>query len=203
MTAAAPTLRPGSKITLCGALALSLLVSLPALAQAPKPTPPHQQRLQRRGPPPPPPPAPLAAADEEQKNAALMTHLGPYECEFNEKVNVDKNPKFEGYIDVQHRKALWTMKPVLSKTGALRLEDVKGRMLMLQIANKSMLMDVKIGQRLVDNCVHEMQREAMRKPPSGESIGIDPVKAAVAAAAATAASAAAAASAASAASAPN
>jgi hypothetical protein len=31
-------------------------------------------------------------------------------------------------------------------------------MLMLQIANKSMLMDTKIGQRVVDECVHEKQR---------------------------------------------
>jgi hypothetical protein len=50
------------------------------------------------------------------------------------------------------------MKPVMSSTGALRLEDVKGRMLMIQIANKSMVMDTKIGQRLVDGCVHEKQR---------------------------------------------
>jgi hypothetical protein len=45
----------------------------------------------------------------------------------------------------------------MSSTGALRLEDVTGRTLMLQIANKSMLMDTKIGQRLVDNCVHPEQ----------------------------------------------
>ena len=172
MTSSSLSLRLSLPAPLCGALALSLLISLPAWAQAPKPASPQPPRQQRRGPPPPPAPAPLPAADEEQRNAAAMTHLGPYECEFNEKVTVDKNSKFEGYIDVQHRKALWTMKPVLSKTGALRLEDVKGRMLMLQIANKSMLMDVKIGQRLVDNCVHEMQREAMRKPQTGESIGI-------------------------------
>ena len=50
------------------------------------------------------------------------------------------------------------MKPVLSSTGALRLEDVKGRMLMLQIANKSMLLDTQVGQRIVDGCVHEKQR---------------------------------------------
>ena len=52
----------------------------------------------------------------------------------------------------------WVMKQVLSSTGAMRLEDVKGRMLMIQIANKSMVMDTQIGQRLVDGCVHEKQR---------------------------------------------
>ena len=52
------------------------------------------------------------------------------------------------------------MKPVLSSTGALRLEDVKGQTLLLQIANKSMLMDQKAGRRVVDGCVHEKQKAA-------------------------------------------
>jgi hypothetical protein len=84
--------------------------------------------------------------------------------------SVDINArKFDGYLDVKHRKSTWIMKPVLSHTGALRLEDVKGRMLMLQIADKSMLMDTQIGQRVVDNCVHEKQREATpRARPPGD-----------------------------------
>jgi hypothetical protein len=53
------------------------------------------------------------------------------------------------------------MKPVLSSTGALRLEDVTGRTLMIQIANKSMLLDTKIGQRLLDDCVHPEQEKLM------------------------------------------
>jgi hypothetical protein len=31
-------------------------------------------------------------------------------------------------------------------------------MMWLQIANKSMLMNSKIGQRMVDNCVHPSQK---------------------------------------------
>lgn len=163
------------------AVAAALAVTtLAALAQS---SPPPQ----RRGPPRPPaqtlPPAP-----GEQMAAAAMAHFGVYECEFNEKVSVDVNHRFDGYIDVKHKNRTWIMKPVLSHTGALRLEDVRGRMLMLQIADKSMLMDTQIGQRVVDNCVHEKQREATaaRKAAGtqSESIGIDPAKAASAAAAA-------------------
>ena len=174
MTAARP---------LRASLVLALtLVALAATAQ----TPPVQQR-QRRG-PPPKAEAPLPPAPGEQMAAASMAHFGVYDCEFNEKVSVDVNHKFDGYLDVKHKTRTWIMKPVLSHTGALRLEDVKGRMLMLQIANKSMLMDTQIGQRVVDNCVHEKQREAMaNRKGDGESIGIDPVKAAAAAAAASAA----------------
>ena len=51
------------------------------------------------------------------------------------------------------------MKPVLSSTGAVRLEDVKGTTLMVQIASKSMLLNVKTGTRLVDECVCPKQRE--------------------------------------------
>ena len=119
----------------------------------------------------------LPAASAEQMAAATIAHLGAYACEFNETVTVNATPKHEGYIDVQHRKAQWTMKPVLSSTGALRLEDVQGRLLMLQIANKSMLMDTKIGQRLVDGCVHEKQREAAGRP-AASSLGLDAASAA-------------------------
>ncbi len=117
----------------------------------------------------------LPAANAEQLAAAGIAHLGDYPCELGESVSVQATPKHEGYLDVHHKKAVHTMKPVLSSTGALRLEDVSGRMLMLQIANKSMLMDVKVGQRVVDGCVHDKQREAAASPP-GSSLGIEPSK---------------------------
>ena len=101
---------------------------------------------------------PLAQADAEQMTAAGMTLVGDYACEFDQAVKVGATPMHDGYVDVNFKGQNWTMKPVLSSTGALRLEDVKGRMLMLQIANKSMLMDAKAGQRVVDGCVHEKQR---------------------------------------------
>ena len=83
--------------------------------------------------------------------------MGAYACEFDQKIDIVANPKTAGYVDVKFKNSTFTMKPVLSSTGALRLEDVSGRTLMLQIANKSMLMDTKIGQRMVDNCVHPEQ----------------------------------------------
>jgi hypothetical protein len=166
-----------------------LALSVGALSVAAQTAAPNKTRAVRRAPPPPPVEVPLPPAPGEQLAAAALAHFGPYECEFNETVSVDINTRHDGYIDVKHRKSVWVMKPVLSHTGALRLEDVKGRMLMLQIANKSMLMDTQIGRRLVDNCVHEKQRN-VAQPAASESLGIDPVKTAAAAAAAAAASAA-------------
>jgi hypothetical protein len=102
----------------------------------------------------------LAAATPEQLVAAERTLVGSYECEFGQTVSVESNAASPGYIDVKHQKMVYTMKPVASSTGAIRLEDVKGKMLFLQIANKSMLMDVKASKRVVDACIHASQRQA-------------------------------------------
>jgi hypothetical protein len=104
----------------------------------------------------------LVQANDEQKAAAAVAHLGDYACEFDQMVSVLANPIAPGYIDVKYKTQTWVMKPIVSSTGALRLEDVKGRMLMIQIANKSMVMDTQIGQRVVDGCQHEKQREFER-----------------------------------------
>ena len=103
----------------------------------------------------------LAKAEGEQLAAAALTYYGDYGCEFKQTINVNTTPNNDGYVDVRLKNQTWTMKPVLSSTGALRLEDVKGQMLMIQIANKSMLLDTKLGQRVVDECVHETQRAAI------------------------------------------
>lgn len=124
---------------------------------------------------PPPLLPPLFDATEEQLAAIERAYLGVYECEFQQSINIAPHPK-PGYINVAWKKEVFTMKPVMSSTGALRLEDVTGRTLMIQIANKSMLMDTKLGQRLVDECIHPAQRAA-----------IEAAKAARAAAAAAAA----------------
>jgi len=100
----------------------------------------------------------LPEANEEQLNAASRAYMGQYDCEFKQTINISKHPKAEGYLDVAWQKQVFTMKPVLSSTGALRLEDVTGRTLMIQIANKSMLMDTHVGQRLVDECINPEQR---------------------------------------------
>jgi hypothetical protein len=145
-------------------LALALaLCSVPALAQTAAPGKPADPKATAvkvaKAPPAPKKPteAPLPAAEGEQNAAAAMIHFGAYVCEFKQPLQVAMNPKNDGYIDVTFGKQRYTMKPILSNTGALRLEDVKGQTLLLQIAYKSMLMDVKAGRRLVDDCVHEKQ----------------------------------------------
>jgi hypothetical protein len=142
------------------ALLASLLCSGMAVAQtaapAAKPAAKHAAKPAAKA-PVAPAAKPLPPADKDQLDAAERTLFGAYACEFDQKIDIAMNAKTPGYVDVKFKNSTFTMKPVLSSTGALRLEDVTGRTLMLQIANKSMLMDTKIGQRMVDNCVHPEQ----------------------------------------------
>ena len=100
-------------------------------------------------------------ASQEQLDAAERVYYGLYECEFDQKVDISLNPKYPGWVDVKHAKAVYVMKPVVSSTGAVRLEDLKGEALMVQIASKSMLLNTKTGTRIVDACVSPKQRELM------------------------------------------
>ena len=104
------------------------------------------------------PQQPLPTADKSQMDAAERTYFGSYTCELDQSIDVGMSAKAPGYVDVSFKKKTYTMKPIVSSTGALRLEDVKGVMLVIQIASKSMMMDTKAGQRVVDGCVHEKQR---------------------------------------------
>ena len=100
-------------------------------------------------------------ASPEQVDAAQRVFYGIYDCESDQKVDIVADPKHENYVEVKHLKTVFTMKPVLSTTGAIRLEDVRGEALMVQIASKSMLLNVKTGHRIVDACVSPKQRELM------------------------------------------
>jgi len=157
-----PSLRGGAAaLILCAALPAMASQTTPPKPAAAKPAVKSAKAAPAKKAPPPPPEPVLVAADEAQIAASERAYLGDYACEFKETVHIDKHPKIAGYIDVAWKKQVFTMKPVLSSTGALRLEDVTGRTLMIQIANKSMLLDTKIGQRLLDDCVHPEQARLM------------------------------------------
>jgi len=95
----------------------------------------------------------------EQVKAAEMVYYGKYDCEFNQTVDIEQSPKHSSYVVVKHNKGEWLMKPVLSSTGAIRLEDVRGETLMVQIASKSMLLNTTTARRIVDDCISPKQRE--------------------------------------------
>lgn len=107
---------------------------------------------------PPPMPMPtLGVASAEQLLATAQAYLGPHDCEFKQTLSVSKH-QVDGYLVVTFSSKAYTMKPVRSSTGAVRLEEVDGGpMLLVQIPAKSMLMDTARGRRIVDACVSEAQ----------------------------------------------
>ena len=114
-----------------------------------------------------------APASTEQIEAARSVFYGVYECEFNQTINIVESAKHPSYIDVKHGRADYLMKPVLSSTGAIRLEDVSGQTLMIQIASKSMLLNVRTAQRIVDDCVSPAQRDVADAARAGRTAGGD------------------------------
>ena len=140
--------------------ALVLCAVSPAHAQTAPTKKPAPAKVAKKAPPkvvaePPPP----AAATPEQVDAAERVFYGTYDCEFKQSIDIVASPKYPSYVAVKHGKADYLMKPVLSSTGAIRLEDVRGDTLMVQISSKSMLLNVKTAQRIVDDCVSPKQRE--------------------------------------------
>ena len=94
-------------------------------------------------------PAELAIAERVQ--------VGKLPCELGASVTLTADAKNPGYFDVHGKNFSYRMFPVATSTGAIRLEDQKAGAVWLQLANKSMLMNQKLGIRLADECVSPAQ----------------------------------------------
>ena len=142
----------------------------------------------------------IQAADDaltpDELAIAERVYQGKLPCELGAFVTLTPDPKSPGYFNVQVKNLKFRMFPVATTTGAIRLEDKKAGAVWLQLANKSMLMNQKLGQRLADACMSPAQvavEEAMQKNPPASVLDA-PAPAAVDAASAAAAGLAAAAS---------
>ncbi|HEY0201935.1 MAG TPA: hypothetical protein VGC24_09600 [Burkholderiaceae bacterium] len=109
-----------------------------------------------------------AALTPDELALAERVYVGHMPCELGAYVNVVADPKSPGYFDVEGKGFKYRMTPVATRTGAIRLEDEKSGAVWLQIANKSMLMNQKQGQRLADECMSPEQAtvaEGFRRSP--------------------------------------
>ncbi len=110
-------------------------------------------------------PAPL---DGKTLALADLVHTGQIGCELGKRVTVTRDEAYPGYFNVAGNGFNFHMSPVPTTTGAVRLEDTRAGAVWLQIANKSMLMNQKAGQRLADECMSPAQlqvAEAIKKNP--------------------------------------
>lgn len=109
------------------------------------------------------------ALSPEELAIAERVHVGRIACELGQHVSVTADASAPGRFTVEGKGFKYRMSPVATTTGAIRLEDPRGGAVWLQIANKSMLMDQKRGQRLADECMSPEQivvAEALKKNPA-------------------------------------
>ena len=123
--------------------------------------------------------APLAATTESVVVPQVQTaapeagevHTGRMVCEMDNAVTVTPDPQQPARFIVQMKKNTYHMTPVETTTGAVRLEDAQAGAVWIQLPNKSMLMNSKLGQRIADECQSEhqtavAQRMKLDPPPS-------------------------------------
>lgn len=114
------------------------------------------RRAKVPAPPPKPEPAPEPLS-EQQLEVATRVQIGSVDCEFEQKVELLAVAEQPGLFHLRHGGKRYTMVPQPTSSGAVRLEDAKAGIVWLQIPAKSMLMNTRIGQRMVDNCQNAAQ----------------------------------------------
>ncbi|KAF5304608.1 hypothetical protein FQA39_LY18996 [Lamprigera yunnana] len=99
---------------------------------------------------------------------AEQVYQGRINCELGASVDISKDAVNPGYFFVEGKGFKYHMSPVGTSTGTVRLEDAQAGAMWLQVANKSMLINRKLGQRMADDCMSPEQSqvaEAIKKNP--------------------------------------
>jgi hypothetical protein len=112
--------------------------------------------------------ASVVADPKQQDVIADLVHTGRMVCELGNFVTVTPDSESSTRFIVQMKKNTYHMSPVETTTGAVRLEDPQAGAMWLQLQNKSMLMNSKLGQRMADECQSPNQMavaEAMKLAP--------------------------------------
>jgi len=99
-----------------------------------------------------------AALTPEQHDAAAHVHTGRMACDLDAYVQIEADTQTPGHFHVQGRDwqkkpFQYHMTPVLTSSGAVRLEDARAQTVWIQIPAKSMLMNQQLGQRMADGCM--------------------------------------------------
>jgi hypothetical protein len=156
-------------------LTMMIWVHVGAWAQSPAPnnakakTHPAKVRAQAKTKPDVPPviSQPETPLAQDLMHLAEQVQTGKMVCEAST-IEVHAHPQTQGYFVLRLGHHRYVMAPVATSTGALRMEDPKHGTVWIQLANKSMLMDQKLGRRLADECQSPAQMvvaQAMAKMP--------------------------------------
>lgn len=114
------------------------------------------------------PAAPERELTSAELEVASRVYVGRLPCELGQTVTIAPDAKSPGYFDLTLKKTNFRMHAVQSKSGAVRLDAVSGDAVWIQLSNKSMLVNAKLGQRMVDVCTSPEQllvAQAFEKTP--------------------------------------
>ena len=110
----------------------------------------------------------LPELSPEQMAIANRVALGKMPCELAAHISVKPDVLGPGRFILELGRQKYSMVPVPTLTGAIRLEDSAAGVVWLQLSNKSMLMSQKLGRRLADDCASADQlivaKELIRSP---------------------------------------
>ena len=127
-----------------------------------------------------------APLTELELAVAAQVHVGALPCELGKVVRMELDATTPGFFRLHMDQQRYRLRPVESRTGAVRLEDPQQGVVWIQLANKSMLMSQKLGRRLADECAGESQQQvaaALKLNPAPSLLDPLPATAAVPAAA--------------------
>lgn len=93
----------------------------------------------------------------EQMTIAKKVLVGKINCELGAVVMMTNDELSPGrfFLDISNKR--YVLLPVVTSTGAVRLEEESSGAVWLQLGNKSMLMNQKEGKRLADECMNPDQ----------------------------------------------
>jgi hypothetical protein len=114
-------------------------------------------------------PKPLEPLGDAELAIAANVYVGVMPCELGQSVEVQADPAAPGHFHLRLKQERFHLRPVVSSSGAVRLEDPAKGAVWIQLANKSMLMSQKLGRRLVDECMGPVQQamaEQLKRNPA-------------------------------------
>ncbi|MCF8211690.1 MAG: hypothetical protein K9K38_20160 [Rhodoferax sp.] len=100
---------------------------------------------------------PADVLSPEQLRIAEHVLVGAMRCEKGVMVSVRRHPGSAGHFWLDAGRKSHLMLPVVTATGAVRLEAAGTGAVWIQLAHKSMLMNQKLGRRIADDCMHAEQ----------------------------------------------
>jgi hypothetical protein len=140
-----------------GLLLLALTMVFPAVAVESTVSKPAAKTARAHAKPAEPKVLEPVVVSPEQMAVASRVLVGKINCELGAVVLMTNDEHSPGRFFLDMGSKRYAMLPVVTSTGAVRLEEESSGAVWLQLGNKSMLMNQKEGKRLADECMNPDQ----------------------------------------------